>query len=71
MSSDMFRQHVGHQCFIPASHLVHFLLLFMDLNLPQEQGSGELLHLNNRTRLMLAFDQYVDLKADVSEIFRR
>lgn len=34
VSSYMFRQHVGHQCFIPASHLIHFLLLFMNFNLP-------------------------------------
>lgn len=45
MSCHVFRQHVGHQCFIPAPHLVHFLLLLVDLNFPQEQGAGKLFHL--------------------------
>lgn len=43
--SHMFRQHVGHQSFIPAPHFIHLLLLLMDFNLPEEKRAGQLLHL--------------------------
>lgn len=33
-------QHVSDQRFVPAPHLIHLLLLLMDLNLPQEQSTG-------------------------------
>lgn len=45
MSRHMFRKHVGHQGFVPPPHLIHLLLLLVDLEFPQEQGTGQLLHL--------------------------
>lgn len=41
----MFGQHVGHQRFVPSSHLINLLFLLVDLDFPQEQGSGKFLHL--------------------------
>lgn len=55
----MFRQHVGHQCFIPAPHLIYFLLLLVDLNFPQEQGAGELLHLQAAAGIDVSIRQAV------------
>lgn len=49
VSGNMFRQHVGHQSFIPASHLIDLLLLLVDFNLPQEQSPGQFLHLQFTT----------------------
>lgn len=42
----MLRQHVGDQCFVPASHLEHPLLLVVHTDLPQEELSGLTLQLH-------------------------
>lgn len=38
-------QHVGDQGLVPAPHLVDPLLLVVDIDLPEEEGPGQLLHL--------------------------
>lgn len=45
----MFWQHVGDQCFVPASHLEHLFLLVMHTELPQEQLPGLMLQLHKHT----------------------
>lgn len=45
----MLRQHVGDQCFVPASHLKHPLLLVVHTNLPHEQLPGLTLQLQVHT----------------------
>lgn len=45
----MLWQHVGDQCFVPASHLKHPLLLVMHTDLPQEQLPGLMLQLHRHT----------------------
>lgn len=38
-------QHVGDKGLVPAPHLIDPLLLVMDIDLPEEEGPGQLLHL--------------------------
>lgn len=45
MPGNVLRQHVGDEGLIPAPHLVDPLLLVMDIDLPEEEGPGQLLHL--------------------------
>lgn len=59
VSRHVFRQHVGDQGFVPASHLVNLLLLLMDLNLPQEQSASELFYLHNTTKTRVGIKPHV------------
>lgn len=45
VAGHVLREHVGHQGLVPAAHLGHALLLVVDVDLPQEQGPGQLFHL--------------------------
>lgn len=48
MAGNMLRQHVGDQGLVPPSHLIDAFFLVMDLNLPQEECSGQLFHLQTQ-----------------------